>query len=152
MLRILRQYFPIRNVVFLILEGCIIFVTFLLSTILLTFSDSYWFDFMLVLRIALITFVCQISLYYNDLYDFEIVSTLPEISIRLLQALGITSIALALIYYIFPLVILDQKIYVLSIIFLMVFIIFWRVEMQSCKLKCKYIFVMRKSNKISFDN
>lgn len=127
MLRILKQYFPIRNVVFLILEGCIIFVTFLLSTILLTFSDSYWFDFTLVLRITLITFVCQISLYYNDLYDFEIASTIPEISIRLLQALGITSIALAFIYYIFPLVILDQKIYVLSILFLMVFIICWRI-------------------------
>ena len=127
MLRVLKQYFPIRNVVFLILEGGIIFFTFLFSTVLLTFSSSYWFDFTLVLRIVLITVVCQVCLYYNDLYDFEVASTIPEISIRLLQALGITSIALAAIYYLFPLVILDQKIYVLSIIFLMVFIVLWRI-------------------------
>ncbi|WP_022668881.1 TIGR03013 family XrtA/PEP-CTERM system glycosyltransferase [Desulfospira joergensenii] len=127
MLRILKQYFPIRNMVFLILEGVIIFSTILLVTVLLTFSSSYWFDLMLVFRITLITLICQISLYYNDLYDFEIASTIPEITIRLLQALGITSIALALIYYVFPLIILDQKIYVLSILFLMVFIVCWRI-------------------------
>lgn len=127
MLRVLRQYFPIRNMLFLILEGCIIFGCILLSTVLLTFSNSYWFDIMLVLRIALITIICQISLYYNDLYDFDVVSSIPEISIRLLQALGITSIALAGVYYLFPLVIIDQKIYILSILFLMIFIVCWRI-------------------------
>ncbi|WDP90784.1 MAG: TIGR03013 family PEP-CTERM/XrtA system glycosyltransferase [Desulfobacter sp.] len=127
MLKVLRQYFPIRNIIFLFLEGCVIFGCFLLSTVLLTFSNSYWFDVMLVLRIMLITIICQVSLYYNDLYDFDAVSTVPEISIRLLQALGITSIALAMIYYFFPLVILDQKIYILSIFFLMVFIVLWRI-------------------------
>ena len=57
---------------------------------------------MLVLRIALVTLVCQTSLYYNDLYDFQVASTIPEISIRLLQSLGITAIVLALIYYLIP--------------------------------------------------
>ena len=127
MLRILRQYFPIRNILFLIFEGGVIFGTILFATVLLTFSNSYWFDLMLVLRIGLVTFICQVSLYYNDLYDFDVASSIPEISIRLLQALGITSIALALIYYIFPLAIIDQKIYILSIFFLLVFIIFWRI-------------------------
>ena len=127
MLRVLRQYFPIRNILFLLLEGCVIFSCILLSTVLLTFSDSYWFDLFLIFRITLITIICQICLYYNDLYDFDVVSTVPEISIRLLQALGVTSITLAGIYYIFPLVILDQKIYILSIFFLMVFIVFWRI-------------------------
>ena len=113
--------------IFLVLEGLIIFGTFLVSSVLLTFSSSYWFDFLLLFRIALITIICQTCLYYNDLYDFDIISSVPEISVRLLQALGIASIALALIYYIFPLVILDQRIYMLSILLLMVFIILWRV-------------------------
>ena len=127
MLKVLKQYFPIRNMVFLLLEGGIIFGCILFSTALVTFSNSYWFDLMLVLRIALITFICQICLYYNDLYDFEVVSTLPEMIIRLLQALGITSIALAGIYFVFPLVIVDQKIYILSILLLMIFIVLWRI-------------------------
>jgi len=127
MLSILRQYFPVRNMLFLLLEGCVIFSCFLLSTVLLTLSSSYWFDLMLVLRILLTTAILQTCLYYNDLYDFDIVSQIPEIIIRLLQSLGIASILLAGVYFLFPLVILDQKIYMLSIFFLIFFIIFWRV-------------------------
>lgn len=127
MLSILRQYFPVRNMLFFLLEGFVIFSSFLLSTALLTYSHSYWFDLMLVLRILLITAILQTCLYYNDLYDFEIVSQIPEISIRLLQSLGVASIFLAGVYLLFPLVILDQKIYILSIFFLIFFIIFWRI-------------------------
>jgi len=127
MLRVLKQYFPIRNIIFFMLEGMMIFGSILLATVLLTFSNSYWFDLFLVLRISLITLVCQVCLYYNDLYDFEKIPSISEISIRLLQALGITSIALAFVYFVFPLVIIDQKIYILSILFLLVFIIGWRI-------------------------
>jgi len=127
MLRILKQYFPIRNVVFYIFEGFVIFGSILLATVLLTFSNSYLFDALLVLRILLITFICQACLYYNDLYDFDVASSLTEMGIRLLQALGVTSITLAGVYFVFPLAIIDQKIYILSIILLLIFIIGWRL-------------------------
>ncbi len=127
MLSILRQYFPIRNMLFFFLEGCVIFSCFLLSTALLTFSSSYWFDLMLILRILLITAILQTCLYYNDLYDFDVASQIPEIIIRLLQSIGVASILLAGVYFLFPLVIVDQKIYILSIFFLIFFIILWRV-------------------------
>jgi len=127
MLRLLKQYFPIRNIVFFIFEGLIIFGSILLSTILLTFSDSYLYDVLLVFRIMLITIICQTCLYYNDLYDFDVSSTFAETSIRLLQALGVTSIALAFIYFFFPLAIIDQRIFILSILFLLIFIIGWRL-------------------------
>ncbi len=104
-----------------------IFGSILFATILLTFSPSYWFDMMMVLRVLLITFICQICLYYNDLYDFDVASSIPEIIIRLLQALGVTSIALAFIYFFFPLVIINWKIYILSIGLVMLFIIGWRI-------------------------
>ncbi|EIM63608.1 sugar transferase, PEP-CTERM system associated/exopolysaccharide biosynthesis polyprenyl glycosylphosphotransferase [Desulfobacter postgatei 2ac9] len=127
MLSILRQYFPIRNMLFFFLEGCVIFSCFLLSTAILTVSNSYWFDLMLILRIFLITAILQTCLYYNDLYDFDIASQIPEIIIRLLQSLGVASIFLAGVYFLFPLVIIDQKIYILSVCFLIFFIIFWRI-------------------------
>lgn len=127
MIRILRHYFPIRNMLFIIFEGCIIFGCFLLSSRLLTLSGSFFFDLMLAFRISLITIICQASLYYNDLYNFEIVSAIPELFIRLLQSLGISSIAMACIYYLFPLAIIDQRAYILSILMLIIFIIFWRI-------------------------
>ena len=135
MLRLLRQYFPIRNIIFYILEGFVIFGSFLLATLVLTRSGSLLFDLFLCLRFLLITFICQICLYYNDLYDFKVASTITEVSIRLLQSLGITSISLALIYLVFPIVIVDQVVFILSICFLLVFIIGWRLL---------YIFVIKK--------
>jgi len=127
MLRLLKQYFPIRNILFVLFEGWIIFGSVLLSTVILTYSDSYLFDLLLVLRIALVTVICQICLYYYDLYDFSIACSYTETGIRLFQALGVTSIALAFVYFFFPLVILDQKIFILSLLFLLVFIIGWRI-------------------------
>ncbi len=127
MLRFLKQYFPIRNIIFYLLEGWVIFFSVLLSTVLLTFSDSYLFDVFLVSRIITITLICQISFYYNDLYDFKIISTIPDLIVNLLQALGITSIVLAVIYFFFPLAIIDQNIYILSILFLLVFVVGWRI-------------------------
>jgi sugar transferase (PEP-CTERM system associated) len=127
MLRVLKQYFPIRNILFFLFEGLFVFGSICLSALLLTHSDSFLFDLILFLKICLITFICQLCLYYNDLYDFKIASSIPEAFIRLLQALGITSIALAIIYFFFPVTILDQKIFILSVLFLLVFIIGWRI-------------------------
>jgi len=135
MLRLLKQYFPIRNIIFYIIEGFVIFASFIIATFLLATSASFLFDLFLFLKILLITIVCQICLYYNDLYDFNVVSTIGEVSIRLLQALGISSIVLAFIYLVFPIVIIDQLIFILSIGFLIVFIISWRFL---------YIFIINK--------
>ena len=62
MLRLLKQYFPIRNIIFFLFEGIIIFGSVLLSTVILTYSDSLLFDLLLVLRIALVTVICQTCL------------------------------------------------------------------------------------------
>lgn len=135
MLRLLKQYFPIRNILFFILEGFVIFGSFLLATLILTESESFLFDLFLCLRIFLVVCICQICLYYNDLYNFKVASTIVEVSIRLLQSLGITSIVLGLIYWAFPVVIINQFIFILSIGLLLIFIIGWRLL---------YIFIIKK--------
>ncbi len=127
MLRLLKQYFPIRNILFFIFECLVIFCSIFLSAMILAKTNSLLFDLILFLKILLITIICQACLYYNDLYDFEIAISIPEAVIRLLQALGITSIALAVIYYFFPITMIEQKVFILSVIFLLVFIIGWRI-------------------------
>ncbi|MBC8441405.1 MAG: TIGR03013 family PEP-CTERM/XrtA system glycosyltransferase [Deltaproteobacteria bacterium] len=135
MLRLLKQYFPIRNILFFIIEGFVIFGSFLLATLILTESESFFFDLFLCLKIFLVVCICQACLYYNDLYDFKAASTIVEVSIRLLQSLGITSIVLGLIYWAFPVVIINQFIFILSIGLLLIFIIGWRLL---------YIFIIKK--------
>jgi len=127
MLRLFKQYFPIRNIFFFIFEGMFIFGSVFLSALLLSEADSFLFDLILFFKIILITVIVQACLYYNDLYDFEIAISIKEVIIRLIQALGVASIALAFIYFLFPVTIIDQKIFILGILFLLVFVIGWRI-------------------------
>ena len=53
-------------------------------------------------KIILITFVYQMSLYYNDMYNTKIIRTAQEIVIRSLQAVGAAAVILSIIYYIIP--------------------------------------------------
>jgi sugar transferase (PEP-CTERM system associated) len=53
-------------------------------------------------RFGLVALVCVLSLYYNDLYNARVLSRRQESVVRLVQALGITLIALAILYYLDP--------------------------------------------------
>src|ERR1700712_4192043 len=53
-------------------------------------------------KALLITAICQLSLYYCDLYDLRTAGDRRDVFVRLLQALGATSILLALVYSWFP--------------------------------------------------
>ena len=92
MLRVFRQYYPIRNIFFVVGEGLIIFLSFSLASFLLLGSDSFVDEQYLLPKILLITFVCQISLYYNDLYDFKISKNYDELCFSMLKAVGVTAI------------------------------------------------------------
>ncbi len=127
MLRILKQYFPIRNIVFFGVETLVIFGSMVLSTTYLTFFPLHGTGNNDFFKIALITIVCQLCLYYNDLYDFQLIPRIRDIITRILQALGMTSLLLACIYFLFPRTILHQVIYLTSIIFLLLFMVCWRI-------------------------
>ena len=79
-----------------------------------------------MLKICLITFICQVCLYYNDLYDLKVADTPFELGIRLLQALGFAAIFLAIVYLIFPVSIIARGTFVISIGFAILFIVSWR--------------------------
>ena len=126
MLRIFKQYYPIRNIFFFIGEGLVIYASVLMASSLLLETESFPFDPWLYLKILLITFICQTCLYYNDLYDLKVTDTFLELGIRLLQALGVSAIFLAGIYVIFPQAIIGHGIFALSIGFVILLIVSWR--------------------------
>ncbi|MDY0131715.1 MAG: TIGR03013 family PEP-CTERM/XrtA system glycosyltransferase [Desulforegulaceae bacterium] len=130
-----------------------IFLTFLFLSVFLTISPSYLFDLLLFLRIIFITVICVLCLYYNDLYDFNLIKTIPEILVSLLQSIGIASIILAIVYYLFPIAIIDQRAYFLGVLILFIFTIGWRLLYLS--LLSKGIFnediILVGSSDFSFD-
>ncbi len=125
MLRILKQYYPIRNVFFVIGEGLVIYSSVLLACLVVLGPESITYEW-LWLKILLITVVCQSSLYYNELYKLSVINNLLELSLRLLQSLGFTAIILAGIYFIIPAAIIGRGVFIISITFIIMLIVSWR--------------------------
>ena len=125
MLRLFRQYYPVRNIFFVLGEGFFIFFSVLIACGIFQGSDVGQ-GVAFYLRIFLITATCLMCLYYNDLYDFQVVDNFSELGIRLLQALGAAAIFLAVVYYLFPEATVGSNIFVVSIILVILFIIAWR--------------------------
>jgi sugar transferase (PEP-CTERM system associated) len=127
MLRLFKQYYPVRNALFVVGEGLFIFVSVVIASWLLIGNDFILTDRALMLKTMLIASVCQLCLYYNDLYDLNVTNTYQELIIRLMQALGASAIFLALVYFLFPICIIGRGIFIVSICFVVAFIVVWRV-------------------------
>ena len=127
MLRLFRKYYPIRNVIFASGEGLVIYFSVLIAAYIRLGSDLHLFDQWVILKILLITIVCQMALYYNDLYDLKITRNYSELGIRLLQALGIATIFFGIVYYLIPQLMIGEGIFIISIGLLILLIVSWRI-------------------------
>ena len=80
MLRFFRQYYPIRNIFFVMGEGVFIYVSVLLAALSPQGHrhciEHPWF----YAKLFMITIVCQACLYYNELYDLKVTASLKELS------------------------------------------------------------------------
>ena len=81
-------------------------------------------------KAVLIVAVCQLCLYYADLYDLRIVADRRELFVRALQALGAASIILAVFYYVLPDLILGRGVFLIAASFVVAIIIGWRVAFK----------------------
>ncbi len=126
MLKVFKQYYPIRNMLFVIGEAFLIFFSVLIAILILTMIKFIPIDRWLIIKSILITVVCQVSMYYNDLYDLNVSDNFTEIGIRLLSSFGMASIVLALIYLILPMIIVEPAVFFVSIGFSLLLITSWR--------------------------
>jgi sugar transferase (PEP-CTERM system associated) len=78
-------------------------------------------------HILLVTIVTQLSLYFNDLYELKATESMIELATLLIQSIGITSIVLAIIYFFWPAAMIGRWIFFVSIIFLVFFLVSWRL-------------------------
>ncbi len=130
MLRILRQYYPIQSFIFQIGEGIIIFCSIIISTYFLIDKEVRIYDEPFFLKAFLITATFQYFFYYFDLYDFKQNNTFSNWFSKLCSALGLSTIVLAIIYFIYPGTIISKWLFEICIIFIIIFIISWRVLYQ----------------------
>ena len=128
-LRIFDQYIPVRKIAFFFLESLFIGGMVILGAYLRFLGEPasfYHYEF-LVLKALLIVACVQLSLYYFDLYDLKAFRSNIELGIRLLQSLGVSSILLAFLYYLLPPLIIGRGIFFISLGFMGVVIVSWRI-------------------------
>ena len=72
-------------------------------------------------------------MYFNELYDFKtITANLHDLGIRLLESLGVASVILAVVYFIFRQMIIGKGIFFATAGIAMMMIVLWRLAYKLC--------------------
>jgi sugar transferase (PEP-CTERM system associated) len=82
------------------------------------------------LKAALATVFCLAAFYLFDLYDFVVMHDRRELVLRLVQALGLAWVALALAFYAFPQLMLGRGISLIALPLALGLMVSWRVSIH----------------------
>jgi sugar transferase (PEP-CTERM system associated) len=131
LVRIGGQYYPRKTLIIALSEGLVIMGSLLMATCLRFLHWAAILDFLADrnnwYRFVAVAIICQLSLYYNDLYDLRATRNPSVLLIRSLRALGTSFIALAMLYYLFPHIRLERGIVALMAPLALSFIITCRL-------------------------
>ncbi|HVB39604.1 MAG TPA: sugar transferase [Terriglobales bacterium] len=132
MIKVLNQYFPRRWAVLLLSESLLILLALTTAVALDSqYSPSAAPLLQVLPKVVLITLICQVCLHYGDLYAPEGHSTASEVVARMLQALGLASLVLAMVYWLLPQVRLSTSLVVGSVIAILLLLVGWRRAMDA---------------------
>jgi len=87
----------------------------------LVIKNGYW-------KAGAATFFCLASFYLFDLYDFLVMHDRRELLLRLVQALGLAWIALALCFYLYPAMMLGRSISLIALPLALGLMVTWRLS------------------------
>jgi sugar transferase (PEP-CTERM system associated) len=82
------------------------------------------------LKGLLIAGVCQLCLYYGDLYNSRVGGDRRELYVRTLRSLGATSLVLAALYFWVPALIIGRGVFVIAATLVILSVVTWRVSFQ----------------------
>ena len=140
-MQLFNRYVSTRSLTVFAGEVCLIFGSVALAALLQktpNLSGSLW-------KIAIVTLICQLCLYYNDFYDLTLVHSNRELVVRLLQAAGAASIVLAALYFVMPSVMIGDGIFVSALFVFLIAILGWRLAFNrltgSLRLEERLLFV-----------
>ncbi len=81
-------------------------------------------------KAALATVFCLAAFYLLDLYDFVVMHDRRELVLRLLQALGLAWVALALTFYVMPQVMIGRGVSLISLPIALLLMVGWRLAIH----------------------
>ena len=131
MVKIGGQRIPVRTLVLLAADACLTSLALFIAISLRFLSSGnvrvYLQSSYTLPRFLVVIVTCLLALYYNDLYDSEVIGQRSELYVRLLQALGAACLGLATAYYFFPAWSLGRGIASLAALAILMFTLSWRL-------------------------
>ncbi|MBX3290108.1 MAG: TIGR03013 family PEP-CTERM/XrtA system glycosyltransferase [Acidobacteria bacterium] len=82
------------------------------------------------LKVFLMAAICLVNLYLYDLYDFAVINSRRELVLRLVQALGITWVLLAVLFYFFPFLLVGRGAAVYSVVIILISMLGLRIAIH----------------------
>lgn len=132
MITLENRFFPVRSAVCFFVEGGIILLSVLASFLVLhragdtgtvSFQDA-------IVRGIVVAFFCQSCMYLLDLYDLKLSQSWGEIFFSLIFAVGFVCIGIGMVSYIIPEFGVEGRMYYLTILFVAIFLLFWRIAFE----------------------
>jgi sugar transferase (PEP-CTERM system associated) len=130
MARVLNQRISWRTVALIPGESALIIGAVAASASIRLGADGWLWQGGFLGKALLIAFVCQLCLYYGDLYNLRIVSDRRELFVRLLQSLGAAALLLACTYAIRPSLVLGSGVFMMAAVFVITVVTGWRYALE----------------------
>ncbi|HEX9629868.1 MAG TPA: hypothetical protein VF961_07605, partial [Pyrinomonadaceae bacterium] len=123
----------VRTILLLLAEAAVVFGAIIGAVYLRLGTEDSYYELMLrqgFLKAALATLFCLATFYLFDLYDFVVMHDRRELVLRLVQALGLAWVALALAFYAFPQLMLGRGISVIALPLALGLMVGWRISIH----------------------
>jgi len=127
-----RQYHTWRLPVCLCVEFLLLSGIVMLSAVLRFYTDDQPFAAGLsyMLHAFLMAVVCQLCMYYTDLYDLRVALSTPALLSKLGRSLGVATAVLMVLFYMLPLLAFGRGIFAISLVLAWCVLIAWRLLYQ----------------------
>ena len=122
-----------RTTLLILAEAAVVFGAIVGAVYLRLGVEDLHYELMLrqgFLKAALATLFCLASFYLFDLYDFVVMHDRRELVLRLVQALGLAWVALALSFYAFPQLMLGRGISLIALPLALGLMVGWRISIH----------------------
>jgi sugar transferase (PEP-CTERM system associated) len=125
--------FNVRTLLLIIAEALLIFLAMIAAAYLrLGWLDAYFelnekYGY---LKAAFVMVFCLTAFYLYDLYDFVVMHDRRELVLRLIQALGLAWMALALVMYAVPALMIGRGVTLIALPLALALMVLWRVAVH----------------------
>jgi len=135
MIRIFSQYVSPKSLLLMAIESLLMSMALVCGVFLRFWNDPLEFDSFVqfpdfALQVIIFVAIFQICFYYSDLYNVHTTRTRYEQFLRVGQSLGAGCLALGLVYYIFPGLLIGRGVFFISTALAATFVMVSRVALD----------------------